>query len=143
MSKQSHWLICGYDAKLEKWLIVGNMKPQLTPNEFYKQIEPHRYNFVHFGVWVVPHDWEYGTTKAPKEEVKSIDEIFRDIGQIKDATDILEGMVFTSSLLDDTVLVLAEREGYVMCKGIPNGTVPKLIHWRELLAKYELTDLFE
>lgn len=122
---------------------MGNMKPQITPSEFYKQIEPHRYHFAHFGVYVVDSEWEFRTSHAPIDEVKSIDEILRDVDQIKDAEDILEGMVFISHLSQENIVVLAQRCGYVMCKNTKCGSTPKLIYWKELVEKYELTYLFE
>lgn len=141
MNTQSRWIICGYHSKSDNWLNIGNMKPQLTPSKFYEVIEPHRKNYTHFGIWVVGHKWIPSSGLAPKNEVRSIDEIFRDTTQIKDADDVLDGMTFISKLEKTEIVVLAQREGYVMKKPIDNSSAPSLIHWKELIQKYELATL--
>ncbi|CAH7360549.1 hypothetical protein VCHA53O466_40208 [Vibrio chagasii] len=138
MKKQSKWIVCGYDVKGQNWIIIGNLQPMLSPEKFYSSIENYRTQFSHFGIWVVPHDWVMNSLVAPDEYIRSIDEIFLDKMQVKTPSDLLDGMMFHHAETGNVVTVMASRDEFVMIR--EGGDVPIVVHWRDLIANYTLSD---
>ncbi|MDK9790682.1 hypothetical protein [Vibrio sp. D431a] len=138
MKKQSIWIVCGFDSKSQNWIVIGNLKPMLSPEKFYTTVEGYRNQFSHFGIWVVPNGWGMNSLVAPAENIRSIDQIFLDKDQINTYDDILEDMVFYKNGGGRVVRVLASREGYVMLK--EKDKAPELVHWKKLIEEYNLSD---
>lgn len=143
MDMQSRWLICGYKKSAQRWTPISSLPPQLTPSLFYEEIEPLRRHFDHFGVYVLNGEWNSKGTVVPKEEVRSIDEIFIDDSQVKSPSDLIEGMTFFSRKdASKTVTVLTQKMGWVMIVDRGVNSVPTLVQWESLLSDYSLTSVF-